>query len=160
MDVSILTDFSLLGLNVSFGLCHVAVMSADNMTNGVRIRISILQMSLSAEAAAGLPLSRPRAHRLGNDQVGPSCGRWLHHRSRNRAGPPPPNMFLGQGLPLQFIIIFNVFTMSIVIIIVLQMRIGSHSHDVLSWALWSPSVIKAVSPGDAHVERALCQMPP
>ena len=57
MDMSILTDFSPLGLNLSFGSCHAAVMSADNMTNGVRICISIFQMSLSAEAAAGLPLS-------------------------------------------------------------------------------------------------------
>ena len=50
--------FSPLVLNLSFGSCHVAVMNADNMTNGVRIRISIFQMSLSSEAAAGLPPSR------------------------------------------------------------------------------------------------------
>lgn len=31
-------------------------MSADNMTHGVRTRISISQMNLPAEAAAGLPL--------------------------------------------------------------------------------------------------------
>lgn len=58
MDMPILTDSPGLGLNLSFGLCRAAVMSTDNMTRGVRIRISIFQTSLSAKAAAGLPLSR------------------------------------------------------------------------------------------------------
>lgn len=58
MDMSILTDFSLLGLNLSFGLCMRLSTGTDNVTNGVRMHISIFQMRLSAEAAAGLPLSR------------------------------------------------------------------------------------------------------
>ena len=98
MDMSILTDFSLLGLNLSFGSCHAAVVSTDNVTNGVRIRISIFQMTLSSEAAAGLPPSRQMSPKA-QAATGVGCPVWAGAPSREpRQGGPASPRGVSHGL--------------------------------------------------------------